>query len=367
MKIALLSRFFLPIMLGGEEIHVHNLARLLSKKHDVHVFTTTDNTEKNHVEKEMIVEKDGSIIHYMHSFFGYINPNLEEFDIIHIHGYHRSFTGTILAKWSNKKIILTLHGAIWGPYFEKSLISNFKKFHDKIIAKRLIERVSKIICICESERCFLIKEFGVNKDKIEVVPNGITEDAFVIENTPRRIDYPYILMIGRIAKIKRMDMVIKIMQKLPDQLHLIIAGNDGGELKNLVLLASKINVANRVHFIGPVFGKEKYSLMRNTLGLIIASWFESQSIVALESMIQGTPIIASKVGGIPDIVENIHDCYLYDYGDKDSLRKYIMQLFENRKNVSKISSDSLSIYRWDNITERILEVYKNGNIDKKEK
>lgn len=367
MRIALVSRYYLPYQLGGIEFHVHYLSQELSKRgHDVCVFTSADSAGQSNIGKLGEEIRGKYKILYLKSKIGTIDPDLQDFDIIHIHEYFRSLADYLILKWSRiKPVVVTLHGGVLAPYSTNDMRRFLKLFHDRFLLRHMLSRAKMIVTVTNTERQFLITKYALDSSKLVTIPNGIPEEAFYPStSTTSNNDYRYLLTIARLSKIKSINHVIEVLPYLPKDLHYIVAGPDDGELDNLKRLAVRLNVSERVHFIGPVYGEKKYELIRNALAFVLPSSYESQGIVLLEAMAHGIPSIATRVGGVSEILVHGETGFLYDYGDLASLQVLIEMCYHDNSMRLRVGKESLQrikdAYNWSTIANRTIDVYNRA-------
>lgn len=364
--------------MGGIEFHVQNLSKELAENgNDVHIFTSVDNAKRMNVGNPRTEKKEEYTVHYLRSRLGIINPNLENFDLIHVHEYFRALADYILFRWSDvKPVVITLHGGVLAPHYDKSPYRFGKLLHDKFLLKPTISKAKRIITVTNIEKELLTQRYKIPSSKVTVIPNGIEDEAFT--NPSRNSSFirnPYLLTISRMAKIKHINHVIEVLTLLPKDLHYVVAGPDEGELSNLKQLCQRLDISERVHFIGSVFGREKYDLIGNAVAFVLPSSFEAQGIVLIEAMAQGTPIIATNVGGISESIIHGHTGFLYNFGDLPALKDLAERCYHDDSIRKRMNDESpqraKSTYGWKIIARKILDVYsdaarnvgvvKNGN------
>ena len=146
---------------------------------------------------------------------------------------------------------------------------------------------------------------GVNSDRITVLRNGVDLDLFrPIDRAASRskfaLNAPTLLFVGNLVRLKGHDLVIRALRTLPE-VDLLIVGS-GPEEVRLRGLARELGVSTRVRFMGPVPHEQLAELYSAADALVLASSREGWPNVLLEAMACGTPVIASNVGGIPEIV-----------------------------------------------------------------
>ncbi|MDD4761900.1 MAG: glycosyltransferase, partial [Candidatus Pacebacteria bacterium] len=140
------------------------------------------------------------------------------------------------------------------------------------------------------------------------------------------------------------DLIIKAVSKIiPNiDLHFVIAGI-GAEKENLENLAKKLSIQNRVHFIGFVSDKDLNNVYRIADCFVIASTAELQSIVTLEALASGIPVIAANAVALPELVKNGENGFLFEPNNLDDLIKKIEIIFSDSDSRKKMSEKSLTI------------------------
>ena len=148
---------------------------------------------------------------------------------------------------------------------------------------------------------------GVESNKIEVIYNGVNHQRFG-ERQPRKIADEYVLYVGNLKVTKGVFELLEGFAKVAEQfpeLKLVFAG-PGGLLHQLTAKAKQLTIENRVTFLGSVDHEELPALMQHASVVALPSYSEGVPNVLLESMACGTPVLATDVGGIPEVViENI--------------------------------------------------------------
>lgn len=113
---------------------------------------------------------------------------------------------------------------------------------------------------------------------------------------------PYVLFLSRIHKKKGLDKLIPAMARIA-AVNLVVAGNDEDNYTaELRALARVAGVEHRVHFIGPVFGAAKWSLLKQARLFVLPSYSENFGNVVLEAMAVGCPVVVTPQTGIAEIV-----------------------------------------------------------------
>jgi D-inositol-3-phosphate glycosyltransferase len=219
--------------------------------------------------------------------------------------------------------------------------------------------------------------------KLQVIPCGVDLSLFKPIPSARAKKFlglsrrNFILYVGRIDAVKGIDVLIRAFHHLSrtplkggQELGLIIIGgeldadgqNNSKEMKNLRKMVTKMNLQERVAFWGsqrqdflPYF----YSAAR---ALVLPSRYESFGMVALEAMASGTPVIASRVGGLQYTVEDDQSGLLFTEGDWQMLSESIREVIENRplkERLVKAALARVKKYSWPRIARKIVSLYRS--------
>lgn len=152
-----------------------------------------------------------------------------------------------------------------------------------------------------------------------------------------------LLFIGRIEKVKGIDYLIKampkIIEKFPDT-KLTIAGTGGyfEELKNLIKI---LKLEKNILIVGKVSHKNIEKLFHKTSIVIVPStWPEAFGKVGVEAMSTGRPVIATKIGGIPEWLDNNKTGYLINTRNSDEIANKTIKLLSNRKLLKRFGKNA---------------------------
>jgi glycosyltransferase involved in cell wall biosynthesis len=244
---------------------------------------------------------------------------------------------------------------------DKGLIIN-SKITDRI--KKTFASTQAITAI-SSDMKNRILQLSAVPDKVYIIPNGVSIDDFQVnqvflEKNPD--DEPYILYLGGLRKIKGVDILLRafsIIKKDFPRLKLKIAG-DGKEINNLKALSVELGISEHIDFLGIVQGVHKIKLLQNAVFLACPSRYESFGIVILEAFASGIPVIASKVGGMPDIINDGENGFLVEPENPQQLAKKIKIMFSNNALRNKMAQNALPSaqhYNWYSIVKKYIDIY----------
>jgi glycosyltransferase involved in cell wall biosynthesis len=181
----------------------------------------------------------------------------------------------------------------------------------------------------------LVAGWGVDEAKIHVVYNALPPEMFAgsgfeISQTEARKqlnlpDVPILLTAARLTAWKGIDHLIAALQRIPD-VRLIVAG-EGELLDSLRAQAEAAGLNNRVTFLGKISRDKLAVYMKAADYLALYSGYEGLSHTLLESLLAGTPIIASDKGGNPEVVQHNVNGLLVPYVDIPALTAAIEAAF----------------------------------------
>ncbi|HEY9300387.1 MAG TPA: glycosyltransferase, partial [Phormidium sp.] len=187
------------------------------------------------------------------------------------------------------------------------------------------DRVDLYIALTEFARRKFI-EGGLPKEKIVVKPNFVAHDS-----GPGSGSGGYGLFVGRLSVEKGLDVLIKAWELLNISIPLKIVGD--GPLKNLVIEASQKNAA--IEWLGRKSPNEVYSLMGEASFVVIPSkWYETFGRVAIEAFAKGTPVIASKIGALEEIVDYERTGLHFKPSSPEDLAEKVEKAFSSPKSFS---------------------------------
>jgi len=323
---------------GGVESNVLGLARHLTKRgHEVVVHTSSRPIAGTPLPPTETIE--GIAIRRYRPIlqFGYyatvFRPDVRGADVVHLHGYGFLTNDRVARAVADAcPIVYSLHHGVAQP--APSLAAAWKRrIYDLVHGRRTLHLAAAIVCASNPDRDWLLAR-GFPAERVHVVPTGLDPDAFEPGSAERarsrfHLDR-YVVFLGRLHREKSPDHLLRAAAGLQDWTGSIaFVGPDGGARASLETLAAKLGLRERVVFTGEVDEGSKRDLLAGATCLVLPSFYEAQGIAVLEAWAQGIPVVASRVGGIPFLVQDGVDGILYEWGDlaglRDALTRVISQ------------------------------------------
>ena len=225
-----------------------------------------------------------------------------------------------------------------------------QQFHRMI---RTYQKVDAYICLSSFGKSKL--STLLNADRIYIKPN-YAPDHQVQE--PISHQKQYYLYMGRIEIDKGIPILLEAFSRMPEK-RLVIAGI--GTYQKQMLEAIEVEELEHVEYRGFCTGKEKEELLQNASAMIVPSqWYEGMPMTIIESYSYGTPVIASDLGTLSDIVEDGYSGFKFQYNSASALVDIIHQ-FEN-SDIQEIQDNCRRLFK-EKYSEKInyhtlMEIYR---------
>ncbi len=307
MKIAILVYYFPPKWLAGTEIATYKMATHLARKgHEVHVITSWDEgLPKVHVENGFYIHRIpkldirflGVITFWLKMVFeiNNIKPNI-------VHGQSLLMGPPA---WIAKKIFGFPY-VVWGQGSDVYSPGWF----EKLTSRKILRDADAVLALTGHMKKEMTR---ILEREIVVVPNGIDLEEFLVPTKSFNYsNYKTIIFVGRLNPVKGVRYLIKamrfVLEKEPN-CKLLIVG-DGEERAELEALSVQLGIKESIQFAGAVPHEKVRTYLQQADVFVLPSLSEGFPLVILEAMACGLLIVATRVGGIPDILKDGINGYL---------------------------------------------------------
>ena len=378
MKTTIITREYPPNIYGGAGVHVDQLARALSYRIPVEVLCFGDQNIDD--SKLRVVGFKGEEEFSSSEVLGIkvlpvISTNLAmvakppQGDVIHCHTWYSIFAGVLGRMLYRRPLIITAHSLEpLRPWKEEQLGTGYD-------LSSWIERIGykmadRVIAVSKEMRDDILKFYGVSPERVEVIHNGVDPDVYQPVNSREILnelglkEQKYILFVGRISRQKGIMVLLEAFAALnePDiQLVLCASSPDSDEI--LTELNERISSMNNVIWLNRMVEKAAIiELYSHAAVFACPSIYEPFGIINLEAMSCGTPVVASRTGGIPEVVLHEETGLLVEPGDIKALMDALKKVINKRDIAHQFGEQgrirSTRDFSWNAIAQRTIEMYE---------
>jgi len=379
MRVLLLPASYAPVV-GGLQTVVQALARALDQKgHDVRVVT--NKYPRSLPKREQV---DGINVRRLH----FLDPRLDDVkrsrpdlflaalyflpatrfqlerivrtfrpDIINVHYPDAQIPFVLpLRNHFDFRLAVSLHGYDIERYSGDGMANDRER--NKFVA---LLRQADVVTACSDYLLGQVRQLEPSvTNKARVVANGIDPSRFVVKQKHQH-PRPYVLAAGRLTHAKGFDLLLTAFSQLNGrtrQTDLIIAGD--GELRETLLQrVRELGLADRVHFFGQATPDEIVRLLNGSLFTVVPSRQEAFGVAALEAMAAGKPVLATRVGGLPEFVVGSANKLVEP--SIEGLKNGLTDWLERDDAPASLGSQNRALaanYTWERTAEEYLQAYE---------
>ena len=342
---------------GGISVHIQNISERLARRHNVTVYATGRGSRYPRYESKsnLKVERFKSYSPSDAYFFSWemlLRLRKVKFDVVHGHGYH-AFPLHFSTLSNRRKFVVTTHfHGVGHSAFRDSLIRLLTPF-----GERTLRKAATIIAVSDYEKSLIIRRFGINPEKVVVIPNGVDFNEF---SGLRKLshDFKSVLYVGSLLDFKGPQYLVEVLPKLADDVILEFVGN--GPLKPFLKKRAKdLKVYDRVKFYQNLPRRELLQKYVDADVLAVLSKYEAYSLAVAEALVAGTPCIVAKTSALIEWVDN-ETCFGIDLPvSLTDLAIKIDHVFENSVDKQTMKKwIGTKILDWDEVTSRLENVYR---------
>jgi len=270
-------------------------------------------------------------------------------DIIHVHVYSAAGAAIWATKHYNIPYVITEH---YSSFASNSLTKSQLKQ-----AEVAYKKAYKCLAVSQSLSQTLYELFHI---PFIVVPNVVDDIFSYVQPLQSNRFGKYILNVASLISIKKHDRLIRafalIASKKPE-LNLVLAG-DGKLRVKLYTLVEELNLTERIHFVGNIDKDSVCQLMQQAEVFVLTSDYETFGVVLIEALSCGTPVVATNVGGIPEIINSKNLGYLCD-PDIRCFAQNINKSLEKRYHNFEIAIQTQKKYGKTALVTRLKEIYNS--------
>ncbi|MCM1990504.1 glycosyltransferase family 4 protein [Oceanirhabdus seepicola] len=326
------------------------IATVIREYKQSHILKEFDLKYVSTYSNNRLIEFSKGLYHYMKMLVK------KQIDLVHVHTaskgsfYRKSIFVNITPK--NIPVILHIHGGGFIEFYDTAPIIIKKR------VQKVIKRSDKIIVLSEKFKNELIDRFDIDNIKIVKVINGIKLNNEKIKLEDKKLQVIY---LGKLTKNKGiydlLQIIPKIHAKYPEVKFIIAGDGDIDKVKEIVI-SEEINNCTQV--VGWIDGETKKKFLIESSILVMPSYFEAFGISIVEAMDYGMAVVATKVGGIPEIIQPNKNGLLFESGDLKEFSQALEKYISDNKARAKVQKNNLvAVEQYDinNVINQIKEIY----------
>lgn len=321
-----------------------------------------------------------------HSLTSLLESEKKTVDVAHLHIYYGKLTTSVLHALKNKKvpIVQSLHEyklacpiytmELNGKVCEKCIggnnthcvvnkCKNSSYLQSAVMAAESyvsrvlgdVRNIDLFLSVSEFHRTVMLKA-GIPSDKLKVLHNFVDTDKYRAQASHEG----YFLYFGRIEKLKGLGTLISTFEKTK---HKLIIVGDGSYLPDVL---KRIVTIPNISYEGFKQNEELMSCISNAMAVVVPSeWYENCPMNVLEAKALGRPVIGSNIGGIPELIRDNIDGYIFEPGDTSGLMKCIDKVAENFTEMSILArEDVVSRFSKGAYLDKLLAFYELAIVNK---
>jgi glycosyltransferase involved in cell wall biosynthesis len=370
-KTILIVAPYFPPYGGGLERYAFEISRRLLREHGWRVIVITSGIKKGHDTQE---EMEGMTVHRLtYSFkisntpfsfrwYGKIKKIIkaENPDIINIHTPVPGIGDIAALAAKGKPIVVTYHAGSMRKH--KIFVDICIWLYEHFFMQCLLKRAVKIACPSDFVRLNFLGKFIYKS--VTITP---AVDTSVFKLRPeRKTQYPSILFVAglnRADQHKGLQYLLEAMSELRKKIsniHLIVVG-EGGMRSEYEQRVKNLGLEEAVVFTGRLSGEKLAEQYQCAHFFVLPTLNESFSMVILEAMASGLPVVSTNVGGVPTLVSNNETGFLVEAGDGPAVTQKILELIENSQLAADFGNKGrnkvLAGFDWGRRAEKYHEIF----------
>jgi glycogen(starch) synthase len=301
-----------------------------------------------------------------------VNEIIKEYDPQVISNHFAQYTPALIGLSSNRPLVAHFHGPLWREAQQEGAAKSV------VISKRLLETASyrlydRIIVVSDAFAEVLVQDFGIKRNKIEVIPGAVDVARFAISTTKKQAREALgwsqsrftLLTIRRLVQRMGLDRLVTCMKAVVaiDPNVILYIGGKGPLSDKLLLQIRELGLEHNIKMLGFI-PEEKLAVVyrASDVSIMNAIALEGFGLSSVESLAAGTPSMVTPIGGLPEVVSRLSRSLIFAGTNVDDLSRGLIDVVRNT--VKLPSSVECSAYAAENFSsklmaERTAALYRN--------
>lgn len=365
MNICLVSREYPPETdWGGIGAYTYYLANgLAAKGYQVHVICQSLDFDKEYMDDKVYVHRVSHKNRFYHkrfltefalrleyslSVFAKLKEIIKKYNIDIVESPNLSAESIIYTFSKKAPLVTRLHTA----YFEVVKNLNWPMSFDRrlscLLEDTLILKSDLVSCSTNAHATKIVSKIKIDVNKIKIIPLGVGLPPLAQGYDGGNSKDLEVLFVGRLEKRKGVHVLLEavplILEEIPNVQFILIgrdtfvssdyvsfSGPKERSFKESLLNSLAAKYKKNVHFLGYIRNEDLFPYFRSCNLFVAPSLYESFGLVYIEAMSYGKPVVATNVGGIPEVVSNERDGILVEPNNSESLAQAIIRLLKDKE------------------------------------
>lgn len=369
---------------GGVGSYTYDLVKHLPSDVDVHILTIGRDVKESYKDifddnikvHEIVTVNPNDTFFYNLKFQLAVLRNLKQFkkvhnyDVIHSHSGHLPH---LFSQFQNiAPTVVTVHATVKGlkntinKYdFKADRTESYMNFFSKgieLFEKIGFKKADRLLPVSHFTLKQINEDYGVNTgNKTQVLHTAVDINQFIPTNNGIS-ERPVILFAGRLYAIKGVETFLNAMEIITKKYFVKALLVGRGNSEYVINRLSSMMPSSDFSINGLVNHSEMPDIYNKSDILVVPSIYENCPITILEAMSSGKIVVASRVGGIPEIIIDGYNGFLFESGNFTELAEILISIFEGTVDISKIQNNArktiIRDYNWDIRGKEIYNQYK---------
>ena len=373
---------------GGMNVYVRQLAGALGDHGiAVDVFTRSHREASGRIEEisanARVIHLDGgdheapmdtlfdSVPGFLEKVRSFQEENQLDYQVVHSHYWLSGWVGRALAEGLSIPHVVTFHTL--GLIKMQSRAGEMEPPARQRVERELLASSNRIVAFSPHERDAMVRLYGAGANNVELAPCGV--DLSLFRPLDQRMarerlglnGEKVVLYVGRVEPLKGLELLLHTaaqMETCEDIKVLVVGGAAAGdaEIRRLQDIALDLEVNQVFEFVGRV-DQEELPFYYNAADVcVMPSYYESFGLAALESMACGTPVVATRVGGLSTVIQHGHTGYLKSWRCPEAFANSIEMIISSedlQDSMGKAARRRAEAMSWERVAAGIADVYRS--------
>jgi D-inositol-3-phosphate glycosyltransferase len=371
---------------GGMNVYVRQLAAALGNmgmQVDIYtrehagvanrIETIGPNVRVIHIRAGEPEAQVGELYAHLPEFLDHVNEFKEEegleYDVVHSHYWLSSWVGRELSQAIGAPHVVTFHTL--GLIKMQSRAGEVEPVERPLVEGEVMASADRIIAFSSHERDAMARLYAADPKKVSLVPCGVDLSVFRPldqESVRARLGLngeKILLYVGRIEPLKGLDLLVETAAQMDtgESVRMMVVGADANgdrELDRVKELAKDRDLEDQIDFVGQVDHTELPLYYNAADVCVVPSYYESFGLVALESMACGTPVVATRVGGLSTIIDHGSTGYLKSWRCPEAFANSLEMIISSdslQQSMGEAARKRAEGMGWDNVAAMMSDEY----------